>query len=291
MTPLVELHLGHLQARGYARASIDKRRWYLQHFQRWLARHGFTDEKDVTAAVLDAFRLDHIKHLPRQRFHAIRQYFQWLTKEKHILLDPSADLMCSSPPRRLPWEIPPEDVQRFLDAPDVKRPGGLRDRALLELVYSSGIRRKELTRLTLSDIDFAQGQITIRQGKMKKDRLVPVGNTALEWIGLYLKDARPRYASKTPSIPFLFLTRRGNGVDSVGIGHVFARYSRKLGLERPITPYAMRHAFATHLLRGGANLVALQKMLGHESLQSTQIYTYVAPIDLKIAHKESHPHG
>ena len=208
-------YLDHLKTNGYALATREKRKSYLDVFQRWLAAEGVEDFRDVTPAVLDVYRLAHLNRHPYGRFRVIRAFFRWAVKAGHVLMNPSVGLVCPRSPRRLPEDVTEKDFETLLNQPDINTRVGLRDRAIMELLYSTGIRRQEVARLSQGDVDAAQSVLHVRQGKMKKDRTLPVGKTALFWLDRYIRTARVAHERnrrrKSPGSydAALFLSRRG----------------------------------------------------------------------------------
>jgi integrase/recombinase XerD len=190
---------------------------------------------------------------------------------------------------QLPDVLSVTDVEALINAPDRTKPEGLRDAAMLELVYGAGLRVSELIGLEMTGINLEAGFVRVF-GKGGKERVVPVGRMAIEAIRMYLEHSRPRLL-KNGSSPHLFVTRRGGGMTRQSFWNLIGRYSRLAKLKKKVTPHTLRHSFATHLLEGGADLRAVQTMLGHADISTTQIYTHVAQRQLMEAHKKYHPRG
>ncbi len=190
--------------------------------------------------------------------------------------------------RKLPGTLTSEEISRLLKAPDVRKPQGLRDRAIIELTYSSGLRISELAGLSLQDIDIENGLLRVVSGKGGKQRVVPMGAKACEAIESYLVSARSKFV-KPHTGSALFLSTRGIAISRKTIWLSIKTYARRAGIEKPVKPHALRHSFATHLLSGGADLRAIQEMLGHADISTTQIYTAVEPERLLKHHKRFHP--
>jgi integrase/recombinase XerD len=219
---------------------------------------------------------------------AVRGFYRFLAIDRRIAADPARDLRAPRAWPALPASLPAGDVDRLLGAPDTTTPRGLRDRALLELLYATGLRVSELVGLRLSDLNLDAGYL-VCSGKGGKDRIVPIGRAAVEWVRRYVVEARPRLAGARRS-PRLFLNARGGpGLTRVGFWKILKAYGRAAGITRPLTPHVIRHAFATHLLERGADLRAIQMMLGHADLSTTQIYTHVMEARLKALYEQFHP--
>jgi integrase/recombinase XerD len=217
----------------------------------------------------------------------LRNFFRFAQIQEWIPADPSINLESPKIRRSLPGYLRLEEVERLLAQPD-KTPLGLRDRAMLEVLYSTGLRVSELTGLRVSDLDSKVGCVRCI-GKGDKERIVPVGKKALAMVDKYLRDARPKLLGKTVGNPTLFVNRRGKQLTRVGVWKIFSGYGRKAGLRTALTPHMLRHSFATHLLERGADLRSVQLMLGHADISTTQIYTHVVEERLKQIYKAHHP--
>jgi integrase/recombinase XerD len=218
----------------------------------------------------------------------LRNFFRFAQTNELITDDPSINLESPKIRRSLPGYLRLEDVERLLQQPDVKTALGLRDRAMLEVLYSTGLRVSELTSLRVGDLDTKVGCVRCI-GKGDKERLVPVGKKALASVEKYLKDGRAELLGKAPVVPTLFLNRRGRGLSRVGVWKILSAYGRRAGLRVALTPHMLRHSFATHLLERGADLRSVQLMLGHADISTTQIYTHVVEERLKQIYKAHHP--
>ena len=218
----------------------------------------------------------------------LRNFFRFAQIQEHIAEDPSINLESPKIRRSLPGYLRLEEVERLLNQPDVKTPLGLRDRAMLEVLYSTGLRVSELIGLRVSDLDTRVGNVRCI-GKGDKERIVPVGKKALTIVEKYLRDARPRLLGKAPGSPALFVNRRGAPLSRVGVWKILSAYGRRAGMRVALTPHMLRHSFATHLLERGADLRSVQLMLGHADISTTQIYTHVVEERLKQIYKAHHP--
>lgn len=218
---------------------------------------------------------------------SLRVWFRWAVREGHLLFDPCRDLELHQPPRPLRSVLLPEEVDRLLKMPSPTTPVGRRDRAVLELLYGTGIRAGECSRADLGDLDLAERRLGVRQGKFKKDRLVPFGHQVATALEDYLRRSRPGLATPE-SPPRLFLNRLGARLRPEAIGVMVRVHSQAAGLMNQ-GPHALRHAFATHLLEGGARLEEVQALLGHSHCDSTQAYTHLDFLALQKEHRRTHP--
>ena len=217
-----------------------------------------------------------------------RGFFRYLVLHRHLATNPAEDLQ---PPRAwaaLPKYLSVEEVDRLLQLPDVTTPRGVRDRAFIELLYATGLRVSELVALGTSHLNLEGGFLTTL-GKGSKERLVPMGDEAIAWVGRYLREGRPALLGKRTS-PRLFVNARGGtSLSRLGVWKILKGYGKTAGLTRGLSPHVLRHSFATHLLERGADLRAIQMMLGHSDLSTTQIYTHVLEARLRAIHERYHP--
>lgn len=220
---------------------------------------------------------------------SLRKFYRYLVREGLIETDPCAGIESPYLGRRLPDTLSEAEVESLLHAPDPQQPLGLRDRCLLEVLYATGMRVSELVGLKANQVDRKLGVARI-WGKGGKERLVPLGEEALAWLEEYLGKSRPLLLGARQSV-FLFVTRRGEPMTRQAFWYLIKRYARQAGIVKPLSPHTLRHAFATHLLNHGANLRAVQMLLGHSSLSTTQIYTHVAQARLQDLHARFHPRG
>jgi integrase/recombinase XerD len=241
---------------------------------------------------LEAFVREQMSHglSPRsvaRRVAAVRGFYRFLVLDRRLEHNPADDL---HPPRAwpaLPKFLSIDDVDRLLAQPYVATPLGLRDRAMIELLYATGLRVSELVAVRQADLHFAEHYLTCI-GKGSKERLVPIGEQASDWIRRYTRDGRPKLA-RGAAPPRLFLNARGGSLSRVGFWKALKRYGRQAGLPRTLSPHVLRHSFATHLLERGADLRAIQLMLGHADLSTTQIYTHVLEARLRTVYDRFHP--
>lgn len=284
---------------GYSMATVQTRDRSITRFIIWCDERGITRPADITRAVLERYQ----RHLflSRKRdgaplslatqqslLNPLRAFFKWLARENHILYNPASELILPRQPRQLPKVLlSVQDVEAVLNQPDSATAWGLRDRAILETLYSTGIRRMELTRLTLYDVDLAQGTVMVRLGKGAKDRLIPIGRRACAWIARYVAEVRPELAVRSDELA-LFLTDYGEPFEKNRLGDLVRRYLRHAGVTQG-SCHVFRHACATHMLENGADIRFIQAMLGHSELSTTQIYTQVSIGKLKEIHAATHP--
>ncbi len=220
---------------------------------------------------------------------AIRNFFQFLVQEKILEISPVEELGFPKVPKTLPEILTLREVEQLIEQPNPHTPLGLRDRAMLEVLYATGIRVSELTRLPINQINL-EGGYTLVYGKGSKERIVPIGSQALKWVTLYLESARGRL-SQGKENPCLFISRLGRGMSRQQFWMNIKKYGRRAGIRKRITPHLLRHSFASHLLERGADLRSVQMMLGHVDISTTQIYTHVAGEKLKRIHQRYHPRG
>jgi integrase/recombinase XerD len=220
----------------------------------------------------------------------LRNFFRFAQAQELISSDPSLNLESPKIRRSLPGYLKLEEIERLLAQPDEKTPLGLRDRAMVDVLYSTGLRVSELISLRVLDLDIAVGCIRCI-GKGDKERIVPIGKKALALVERYLRDARPKLIGKGKQAlaTTLFINRRGAPISRVGVWKILSAYGRKAGLRASLTPHMLRHSFATHLLERGADLRSVQLMLGHSDISTTQIYTHVVEERLKQIYKAHHP--
>lgn len=221
---------------------------------------------------------------------SIKGFFQYLLTSGYITTDPTEKISLPKLARKLPAVMNLEEVDRILKAPDTSNILGLRDRALLEILYSSGLRVSEAINIQLNSLLLNDGLVRVL-GKGSKERIVPVGSSAIKWIETYLSESRPYLEKRGKSLNYLFLNKRGTRLSRMGVWKIVDRYAREAGVFKEIHPHTFRHSFATHLLEGGADLRAVQEMLGHADISTTQIYTHIDREYLKQVYIECHPRG
>lgn len=279
--------------RGLSANTLAAYRADLVSLAAWLERESAT-LTDARRHHLQAFLAWRIGQGARPRSTArqlssIRHYYRHLVREGRIADDPSDRIEMPRLGRPLPKSLSEDEVERLLAVPDPETTLGLRDRTMLEVLYASGLRVSELVRLRLDEIDVRQGVVRII-GKGGRERLVPIGDEAQAWVARFLRDGRPELLAGRQS-DHVFPTNRGEHMTRQTFWHLIKRHAATAGIERPLSPHTLRHAFATHLLNHGADLRAVQMLLGHSDLSTTQIYTHVARARLKDVHAKHHPRG
>lgn len=277
--------------RGLSDNTLSAYRNDLLAFAKWLTQKGkiFDDAQDADIRVYLASNKSYSVRTLARRLSCIRQFYSYQVREGFMDHDPSAMVEPPRLGRPLPKSLTEAEVEQLLHAPDITTDLGLRDRAMLEVLYATGLRVSELVSLTVMQVNLRQGLVRVT-GKGNKERLVPLGLESLDWIQRYLKDARPGMV-KNNAVDVIFVNRRGSQMTRQAFWYLIKRYARKTGINKTFSPHILRHAFATHLLNHGADLRVVQMLLGHSDISTTQIYTHVARERLKNLHAEHHPRG
>lgn len=276
--------------RGLSDNTLAAYRRDLRHLARSARRPLLAlESRDLLECVAARFQAGYQTRSSARWLSCVRGFYRHQVRKGRVAVDPSAELDMPKLGRSLPGSLSEREVSALLQAPDIEDPVGLRDRAMLELLYASGLRISDLTGLTFSSLNRRQGVLRV-VGKGGKERLVPVGQEALRWIEHYLEAARPLLV-RGSATGALFPSRRGRPMTRQTFWHAVKRYASQAGIDRRISPHTLRHAFATHLLNHGADLRAVQMMLGHADLSTTQIYTHIAQRRLKELHRTHHPRG
>ena len=264
----------------------------MQGFSQWLQAQSLTlehaGENEVQAYFADRFDQTRASTANR-RLTVLRRFYQWALREKHVSTDPTLKLLTAKQAPRLPQTLSEAQVEALLAAPNTDTPLGLRDRAMLELLYASGLRVSELVGLPMLSLNLREGVLRIT-GKGNKERLVPFGEEAADSLQNYLSQARPVLLGKQNS-PAVFVTQQGTAMSRVMFWKLIKKYALLADVHVPLSPHTLRHAFATHLLNHGADLRAVQMLLGHSDISTTTIYTHVARERLKALHAQHHPRG
>jgi integrase/recombinase XerD len=295
-----ERYLDHLSVeRGLSGNTLDAYRRDLRRYVAFLSRRNVEEPEAVDEGAIRSFvaSLSASTHGPQERpyratsvaraLSAVRSFHRFLLREGVTTRDPAVGVAHPRLPRSLPRPLPVDDVRRLLEAPDPTTPAGLRDRAILELLYGSGLRISELTGLDVDDIDVESASLRVL-GKGGKEREVPLGSFASSAVTAYLTRGRPALASGA-SRGALFLNARGGRLSRQSCARSLTRYVRLAGIDRRVTLHTLRHSFATHLLEGGADVRVVQELLGHASVATTQIYTLVTSQHLREVYESAHP--
>jgi integrase/recombinase XerD len=273
---------------GLSRNTISAYRADLEQLSAFLERQNLltVEEKDVFSFL--ASRKGRASSAARL-VSTLKRFYQYCLRERRIEADPTLRL---DPPKRtprFPKTLSENDVEALLAAPELSTPLGLRDRAMLETLYASGLRVSELVGLKTFEVDLSAGVVRV-MGKGSKERLVPLGEEAIDWVGKYSTSSRGDLLKRRSS-DFLFVTQRGSGMTREAFWHLIRRYGSRAIPGKRLSPHVLRHAFATHLINHGADLRVVQMLLGHADISTTQIYTHVARERLKALHAKHHPRG
>ncbi len=293
-TALIERFSDALWAeRGLADNSLAAYRADLSGLARWLGGRGRrleqADQADLSEYLAQRFRSGAKVRSAARLLSSLRRFYRWLLRSGAIKRDPTVLLARPKLGRSLPKALSEHEIEQLLAAPDVASTQGLRDRAMLELMYASGLRVSELVGLRLQQLSLTHGVVRV-SGKGGRERVVPVGEEAVAWLQRHLETARPDLLKGRAS-DYLFPSRRAARMTRENFWHIIRRYARAADIRRPLSPHGLRHSFATHLLNHGADLRVVQMLLGHSDLSTTQIYTHVAQARLQVLHARHHPRG
>lgn len=292
--------LAHLEATHYSPETVITRERYLRWFLLWCDERGLTRPQEITRPIIEHYQR-HLCHYRKKdgsplavstqylRLIPIGLWFKWMTKQNTLAVNPASEIELPRLGMRLPKAVlTAKEAEAVLAVPDLATVTGLRDRAILETFYSTGMRRAELIKLHLHEMDFERGVVFVREGKGRKDRVIPIGERALAWVGAYLERARPKLVGDEDD-GTLFLTHHGLRFSQVWLTAMLGTYVKKAGIEKRGSCHMFRHTAATLMLEGGADIRFIQAQLGHASLDSTQRYTLVSIQKLKEVHTTTHP--
>lgn len=297
---LLDAHAAALTVKNFSDDTISQRIKYIRWFAQWCRERDLLRPGDVTKAILQRYQRHLYNHrdakgkamsFPSQHKHLshVRAWYAWLSKHNHILFNPASDLELPKIGHRLPKAIlSANETEKVLQQPDLHDPIGIRDRAILEVFYSCGIRRRELAELMLYSVDADRKTLMIRQGKGKKDRMIPIGKRALQWIQRYLSKARPILISD-PGEQALFLSNLGQPLEPDSLTEYVRRYVDQADIGKKGSCHLFRHTMATLMLENGADIRYIQAMLGHADMKTTQIYAQVSIRKLQQIHSLTHP--
>jgi integrase/recombinase XerD len=295
-----DAYLESLASRNYSPGTLGGRRDALKLFMAWAAERDLHRAGQITRPILESFQRWLWRYTrpngqrlgwstQRNRLSILKDFFRWVTRQNVILHNPASELELPRPEKRLPQEVLSlAAVEKLMAIPDVSDPLGVRDRAMLELFYSTGLRRTELCRLELADLNTDRRTLHVRLGKGKKDRMVPVGQRAILWLERYLKEVRPRLSLDTRT-QALFLTGYGDAFNPDVVSRMVSSWLSQAGLKGKGCCHVLRHTCATHMLENGADIRFIQQLLGHEKLDTTAIYTEVSIKQLQEVHARCHP--
>ncbi len=280
--------------KGLAELTLAAYQQDLRQFSRWLTKQGVqlidADQASIQRYLAKRFDGGASARSNARLLSTLKQYYRHLIRNGERQDNPTALISAPRIHRSLPQTLTENDIDKLLDAPDLESPYGMRDRCMLELMYSSGLRVSELVGLRLNQVNTNLGLVRLI-GKGNKERVVPVGEEALHWLSIYVKQARPSLQQARSINDALFLSSRGSGITRQAFWQNIKKYLLKAGVKTVFSPHSLRHAFATHLLNHGADLRTVQMLLGHSSLSTTQIYTHIAQERLASIHAEHHPRG
>lgn len=301
LTRYLHAHYEWVRVHGYSEETIRTRQIALRRFVIWCAERGLDDPRAITAPILERYQRALFYYrkpdgtpmtLGSQRncLTSLKAFFKWLARERHLLYNPAAELILPKMPQRLPRALLSiQDIEAILHEAEPDTITGLRDRAMLELLYATGLRRMEVAGLARYDVDLMRRLVFVREGKGRKDRVVPLGERAAAWLDKYLVEARPQLLSVETEA--LFVNDYGEPLPRDWLAGKVKRHMRGAGIDRPGATHLFRHACATHMLENGADVRYIQEMLGHASLTTTEIYTHVSIDKLQRIHAATHPAG
>jgi len=285
----------HLKAAGYAAATVDSYRKNLDQFCRYLQDLKVTDLRTVTNRMI----FDYQAHVMAQpiameskalKLRPVKRLFEHLVSTHKLLINPAEGIVeTSRKNRRIGPVMSVEEVKKLMEQPNLSLKTGIRDRALMEVLYATAIRLDELLHLEIYHADFKDKVLHIRKGKGGRQRVVPLGKSAAVWLREYLEKIRPYYAQKNPEERRLWLNHHGRVLTKASIRAALRTYRLAAGIKTPVSPHGFRRSCATHLLQQGVDIRYIQKLLGHRRLSTTQAYTKVMPVDVKKTHDKTHP--
>lgn len=295
----MEQHFEWMLVTSYSEDTIRARRIALRRFIVWCMERGIDKPQDITKPILERYQR-HLFYYRREDgtpmtlgsqhgyLAPLKTFFKWLAKENHLLYNPASELSLPRAPKHLPRSLLSiAEVEAILNQAEPNTAQGLRDRAMLETLYSTGLRRMELPHLALYDVDLNRRIVIVREGKGRRDRVIPIGLRATAWVEKYLRESRPELVIGESE--YLFLSDYGEAITPEFLAHKVKRYMQFAGVNKPGATHLFRHAMATHMLEGGADIRFIQAMLGHANLQTTEIYTHVSIDKLKQIHDATHP--
>ena len=289
-----------MMLRGYSKSTLHRRESDIRRFIGWCDERSLNHPNQITKPILERYQryLYYYRQernnrplSPTSQSHyltSVKQFFKYLTQQNYLLYNPASELVIIKQATSLPVVLSEDEVDRLIHQPDTTKPNGVRDRAILELFYSTGLRRSELCNLTIHDLSLTRKTVHVRNGKGNKDRLIPVGQRALNWIEDYLNQVRDQLLIDIEN-DALFLNDYGDKFRDNKLGDKVKRFMVNAGIDVPGSCHLLRHAMATHMLENGAEIRYIQAMLGHANLSATQMYTHVSIRKLQEIHTATHP--
>lgn len=296
----LQRYLEAILLKGFSKATYIRHESHVRRFVAWCDERGLDCPKSITKPMLERYR-KHLYYYRKQdggplsfssqqvMLSSLKGFFKWLTQENYLLYNPASELTLPKAPRQLPRTILSiEHVWDLLNQANIHTPDGLRDRCMMELMYSAGLRRAELAKLNVYDVDLKREVVVIKSGKGNKDRVLPLGESVLLWLRKYLSDARDQLSGPLDE-DRLFMTDYGEPFNGEMLGRIVKKYMKQAHIDVTGSCHLLRHAMATHMLDNGADIRFIQAMLGHEDLRSTEIYTRVSVEKLREIHRATHP--
>ncbi|MBL4865527.1 MAG: site-specific tyrosine recombinase XerC [Pseudomonadales bacterium] len=300
LTFLSRLYLDYLDVMHYSDRTIGHRETTLLQFTAWCEERGLTRANEITKPILERYRR-HLHHSRDKRGNPLsaknqlgrliplRGFFKWATQQNYLLYNPASELELPKVEKRLPKAtLSPDEAELILSLPNIHTEEGLRDRAILEVLYSTGVRRMEVVNLSRADVHADRGVLAVRQGKGKKDRFVPISERAIEWLKKYLDEVRIGFAIE-PDPQNIFLEKNGQPITPDRLSRLVTKYIKQADIGKSGSCHLFRHTVATLMMDNGADIRFIQQMLGHASILTTEIYTHVSIVKLKQVHELTHP--
>lgn len=300
LASLNDSYLESLAVHNYSKHTIQGHRKRLRAFLHWCEQRELLNPEQIIKPILESYQRHLYRHrkqngnplsvrTQRQHLGSIQGYFKWLCRQNYLLSNPASELELPRAEQRLPvLPLSQNEVETILSQPDLNDPLGIRDRAILELLYSTGMRRSEVTNLTRSQIDFERQILVVRQGKGKKDRVLPIGHRALKWLKKYLDQVRPELLMSTAEDTF-FLSSYGEMLNADVLSRTVRNYIQQADIGRSGSCHLFRHTCAGHMLENGADIRYIQQLLGHSDLKTTEVYTELSIHQLQKVHSLTHP--
>ncbi|MEM9101851.1 MAG: site-specific tyrosine recombinase XerC [Pseudomonadota bacterium] len=299
MLSLMEAYLEAMAIKNYTPSTLNNRKFHLLSFMEWAGQRGLHRPTEITKLILERYQRYLFYYRQKNgsplsfrsqsnRLIVVRVWFRWLTRQNYLPSNPASELELPKVEKRLPQVLSAREAELILSMPNIDEPLGLRDRTILEVLYSTGIRRLETINLSLYDIDWDRQSLRIQQGKGQKDRIIPIGQRVLNWVSRYVEGVRNDLVCEH-SEQALFLNRFGNPLSSRQLSYLVGRYIHASPVKKKGSCHLFRHTMATLMLENGADVRYVQAMLGHEDLSSTEIYTHVSIKKLQEVHRLIHP--